>query len=115
MSLQQRASEVAYERVADCGDVSPGSAIVARVGGYDVAVFNLGDEFRAYENACPHQGGPIGEGIVDGATVTCPWHAWCFDLRSGKLTLGDFAQLRSFAVRADAEGIYVASEPGEDR
>lgn len=98
-------------RVADAGSIATDRATVVRVGSYDVALFNLGNELRAYENACPHQGGPISEGVVERATVTCPWHAWCFDLRTGSLTLGDFARLRAFDVDVRDDGVYVATEP----
>jgi nitrite reductase/ring-hydroxylating ferredoxin subunit len=87
-----------------------GAAIV-RAGRYEVAIFDVGGELHAYENACPHQGGPIGEGTIEDGTVTCPWHAWCFDLRTGSMTLGDFARLRRFAVREESGRIEVATEP----
>ncbi len=90
-----------------------GSALVQKVGNYEVAVFNLGDSFVAYENTCPHQGGPVAEGTIEGATVTCPWHAWCFDLRTGSLTLGNFARLRRFGVYVDNDELFVSTEPLE--
>ncbi len=51
-----------------------------------VAVFNLGDRFVALENRCPHGGGPLADGIVGGATVTCPMHNWRICLDSGAVT-----------------------------
>lgn len=51
-----------------------------------VAVFNLGDRFVALENRCPHGGGPLADGIVGGATVTCPLHNWRICLDSGSVT-----------------------------
>jgi nitrite reductase/ring-hydroxylating ferredoxin subunit len=103
-----------YVRAAAVADVEVGRGTIVRVGRYEVALFNLGDAIVGYENACPHQGGPIGEGTVEGMTVTCPWHAWCFDLRSGYLTIGNFAQLRRFDVRVEGNAIFVAREPAED-
>lgn len=100
-----------YVRVGSLAGLSPQAASIVQIGRYEVAVFRLGEEAVAYENACPHQGGPVGEGIVDGATVTCPWHAWCFDLHTGKLTLGDFAELRRFRVRVDDGIVFVANAP----
>lgn len=104
----------AFVRVARRGDVVRERGTIVRVGRYEVALFEVGDEIVAYENACPHQGGPIGEGFIEGETVTCPWHAWCFDLRTGMLTLGNFARLRRFDVRVDGETVFVAREPEED-
>jgi nitrite reductase/ring-hydroxylating ferredoxin subunit len=103
-----------FVRVASLTDVVPQRGTVVRAGRYDVALFNLGDVVVAYENACPHQGGPIGEGTVEAMTVTCPWHAWCFDLRTGSLTLGNYASLRRFDVHVDGDAVYVTREPVED-
>lgn len=103
-----------FVRAAKRNDVVRGRATTVRVGRYDVALFDLGDAIVAYENACPHQGGPVGEGLIDGETVTCPWHAWCFDLRTGVLTLGNYARLRRFDVHLEGDSVYVAREPEED-
>ena len=100
-------------RVADLAATPPGSAQVVRVGRYDVALFNVAGSYYALENACPHQGGPIAEGWVEGLTVTCPWHAWCFDLRTGDMTLGQFAWIERFEVRVENGGIFVATQPVE--
>jgi nitrite reductase (NADH) small subunit len=54
-----------------------------RINNREIAVFNLGDRFLAIDNACPHKGGPLAEGIVSGTTVVCPLHAWKVDLNTG--------------------------------
>ncbi|HLX26647.1 MAG TPA: Rieske (2Fe-2S) protein [Candidatus Cybelea sp.] len=105
---------VPFVRAAKVAAVAPGTAIVVRAGRYEVAIFNAGGALVAFENVCPHQGGPIGEGFIDGTTVTCPWHAWCFDLRTGSLTMGDFARLTRFDVRVDGDTVFVSSEPSQD-
>ena len=51
--------------------------------GRDLALFNLGDQVLATDNRCPHQGGPLCDGIVTGTAVVCPLHAWKIDLTSG--------------------------------
>jgi nitrite reductase (NADH) small subunit len=106
-------TDTVFIEVARCNDIAARAATIVRAGRYEVAIFDVGGELRAYENCCPHQGGPIGEGIVDGETVTCPWHAWSFDLRDGKMTLGDFCALLRFDVRVEADAVYVATEPME--
>lgn len=107
-------SEKTYVRAVAAADVGERSATIVTIGRYEVAIWKVDGEFRAYENVCPHQGGPVGEGIVEGATVTCPWHAWCFDLRTGTLTLGDFARLRSFEAYVEAGSIFVSTEPSPE-
>jgi nitrite reductase/ring-hydroxylating ferredoxin subunit len=48
-----------------------------------MALFNVGGEFYAINYVCPHMGGPLGEGKLAGFVVSCPWHAWTFDVRTG--------------------------------
>jgi nitrite reductase/ring-hydroxylating ferredoxin subunit len=103
--------DLVFVRLAPRSAVAPDRALVGRVGNYEVAVFDLGDTLVAYENVCPHQGGPIGEGSVAGATVTCPWHGWCFNLRTGSIVIGDFARLRRFAIFADNGALFVSDQP----
>jgi nitrite reductase (NADH) small subunit len=53
------------------------------LGGREIALFNLGDRVAAIDNRCPHQGGPLCDGIVTGSAVVCPLHARKIDLESG--------------------------------
>ncbi|HEY3675633.1 MAG TPA: Rieske (2Fe-2S) protein [Candidatus Tumulicola sp.] len=93
-------------------DIAPDRPAIVRIGQYEVAIFLVDGAVHAYENACPHQGGPIGEGQIDGATVTCPWHAWTFDLHTGEMAIGPgFASLRRFESRVRDGWVEVATEP----
>jgi len=102
-----------YVCVAARRELERDSAIEVRVGAYDVALFDVGGELFAIENSCPHQGGPLVEGSVEEGVVTCPWHAWRFDLRTGCMTLGDFARVPRFAVQVEAGAIWISEEPIE--
>lgn len=97
--------------MAELGSVPSGKSRVVMIGRYEVALFNVDGAYYALENSCPHQGGPIADGWVENLTVTCPWHAWCFDLRTGGLTMGDFALIPRFDVRLEQDGVYVSTEP----
>ena len=55
------------------------------LGNREVALFNLGDKVLATDNQCPHQGGPLCDGIVTGESVVCPLHAWKVNLASGSV------------------------------
>jgi NAD(P)H-dependent nitrite reductase small subunit len=102
---------VQFVPIAKVGDVAPGSATTVVLDGRDIALFNVDGAFYALDNSCPHQGGPLAEGWIEGLTVTCPWHAWCFRLDDGRMTLGDFAAVDAFAVRVEGETVSVARSP----
>lgn len=89
----------------------PGARRTVVAGTREIALFNVDGRLYAIEGACPHQGGPMAEGWVENGCVTCPWHAWTFDLATGKMTLGDYATVDVFDVRVENGMIYVSSEP----
>lgn len=60
-----------------------GGIVVTAPDGTEIALFKRSEEIYALENACPHQGGPLGEGTLEGGCVTCPWHGWQFDIQTG--------------------------------
>jgi nitrite reductase (NADH) small subunit len=65
-----------------------------------IAVFRTQeDQVFALENRCPHKQGPLSEGIVHGASVTCPLHNWVFDLQTGKAMGADEGQVRTYPVQ----------------
>lgn len=67
-----------------------------------VAVFRTGDDqVFALEDRCPHKGGPLSEGIVHGTQVTCPLHAWVFDLATGEAQGTDDGSVRTFPARTE--------------
>jgi nitrite reductase/ring-hydroxylating ferredoxin subunit len=97
--------------VATTDELPPGSRKTVVVGEREVALFNVAGTFYAIDNTCPHQGGPLGEGWLEGTVVTCPWHAWCFDLRTGAMTLGEFSQIDTFEVQVEGSVVSIASGP----
>jgi 3-phenylpropionate/trans-cinnamate dioxygenase ferredoxin subunit len=70
-------------KIAETGALPPGKAASYDVEGTQVAVFNVGGTFYAIDDTCTHSGGPLCEGQVSGAKVTCPWHGADFDLKTG--------------------------------
>ena len=86
--------------VAEAMEIPPGGRKIVEVGGRSLGVFNLGGEFFALRNRCPHQGGPLCEGktfgLIEasvpgaitysrrGEILTCAWHGWEFDIRTGR-------------------------------
>jgi nitrite reductase (NADH) small subunit len=90
-------------------DIPPGRGWPVRAGELRIAVFNTAAGLRAVENRCLHIGNPIDDGPVSGEVVTCPWHGWRYDLRTGQhLTVfGRRPGLRSFPVRLVGDEVQV--------
>jgi len=86
--------------VAEAAEIEPGERKIVDVGGRSIGVFNVGGDFFALRNRCPHQGGALCEGRLwgvlradlpgefdyDGSReiLTCPWHGWEFHVRTGQ-------------------------------
>src|SRR6185312_12708443 len=65
-------------------DLLDGSMILGQADGEELVLGRRGDEFFAIGAHCSHYGGPLGEGLIVGDTVRCPWHHACFSLRNGE-------------------------------
>ncbi len=97
--------------VTTTSDIAPGEAKAFIVGEREIALFNVAGRYHAIENSCPHQGGPLAEGWIDGTRVTCPWHAWCFDVTTGRMALGDYSSVDAFEVQIVGSTISVSCDP----
>ncbi|MEM7236225.1 MAG: nitrite reductase small subunit NirD [Pseudomonadota bacterium] len=75
-----------------------------------VALFRTSeDEVFAIQDACPHKGGPLSEGIVHGRAVTCPLHNWVISLETGDVQGDDEGAVRTFRVKVDGDQILLDS------
>lgn len=70
-------------------EIPPGEGREVVAAGRIFAVFNVDGVFEVLDGICPHAGGPLGKGSLNGNTVTCPWHGWQFDVSSGQHCLND--------------------------
>lgn len=67
--------------------------------GRTIAIFRTAaDGVFALNDACPHKGGPLSQGIVFGESVACPLHNWCIELGSGKAVAPDEGEVQRYAV-----------------
>jgi 3-phenylpropionate/trans-cinnamate dioxygenase ferredoxin subunit len=107
--------------VAATSEFPPGTRRLIDVDGRAIAVFNLKGEYFALLNRCPHNGGPLAEGVItgllqsatpgdysnarEGEIIRCPWHGWEFDIKTGK----SFCSV----IKARARPFPVKVEPGQ--
>lgn len=88
-------------------DIPEGRAVVIEAGGKKIAVFHVGKDFHAISNVCPHRGGPLGEGAVSGDAVTCPLHAWEFDVKTGESLTVPGQGVEKFNVTVENGEVFV--------
>jgi NAD(P)H-dependent nitrite reductase small subunit len=93
--------------VGHIGDFAPGAATMVNVGRRHVALFRLGDEFFALDNMCLHRGGPLCEGPIDDDIVTCPWHGWSYEIRTGTMVQDPRVGVSKHEVRIDGDAISI--------
>ncbi|GIW42325.1 MAG: (2Fe-2S)-binding protein [Candidatus Binatia bacterium] len=100
-----------WVKVASADELPPGTAKAVEVEGRTIALFHVEGTFFAIDDACPHQGGPLSEGEVQGTEVTCPWHAANFDLRTGEVLSGPAREgVRAYATRVVGSDVEVELE-----
>lgn len=112
--------------VATVEEIPPGGRKLVELAGRSIGVFNLGGEFFALRNRCPHQGGPLCQGKLSGLLestrpgeyqysrrgeiLRCPWHGWEFDVRTGQSWFDPARTwVRRYPVRLES-----GAEPGDD-
>jgi nitrite reductase (NADH) small subunit len=84
--------------VARVEDVPPGSARAVQAGDAEIALFHCDDGFHATQGHCLHLGGPLGHGRLDGCVLSCPWHGWQYDVRTGENEFDRALRLETYEV-----------------
>jgi nitrite reductase/ring-hydroxylating ferredoxin subunit len=96
-----------FVRAIGAAELLPGKGMELSLGGRPVAVFNVDGRFYAISNTCLHRGGPLGQGFVEGATVTCPWHAWTFDVTSGANVVNGDLKVACYETKVEDGQVFV--------
>ncbi|HKX01300.1 MAG TPA: Rieske 2Fe-2S domain-containing protein [Methylomirabilota bacterium] len=86
-------------RVAKVTDVPVGQGLVVQAGDRTLALFNVDGVYHAIDNVCPHRGGPMGDGDLDGQVAICPWHGWRWDVTTGANANNPAVKIACFATR----------------
>jgi nitrite reductase/ring-hydroxylating ferredoxin subunit len=96
-----------FVKVASTSDLKPGAAITVDAHGKSIALFNVAGRIYATDNACLHQGAPLGEGILQGEIVACPWHMWEWNVRTGEKLGESSLKLATYPVEVEGTDIKV--------
>ena len=96
-----------FVKVAEVDDVPAGEGKVVVVGRNELALFKVDGEIYCIDNLCPHADGPLGEGYVNGDCVSCPWHAWQFSVKTGKMLYNPEVGVQTYACKVEDGAVFV--------
>ena len=103
----------------DIGEKSrfgPGSQVCLEADGMPVVVFNIGGELLALGNSCPHAGLPLGNGELRGLVITCPYHGYAYNVKTGANVDFPYEEIpaRTYPVRLNAQRVEIDLERPEN-
>lgn len=96
-----------FVKAAKKGEIPAETGKSVEVKGHEIALFQVGGKVYAVHHVCPHQGGPLSEGGLEGEVVTCPWHGWSFNVTTGECTFNPAIKQETFKVKEEGEDIFV--------
>ena len=110
-------SNLSWHKVADLDELPEGRVKTVTAGTRSICLTHWEGEYGALDNRCPHQGGPLGEGSIEGGWLRCPWHGWDYKPLTGESPEGFDEKVPCFALEIRDDGIYVAleEEPEHER
>lgn len=99
-----------FIKAARMDQIKPGKGLEVEVGGEIIALFNVDGKIFATSGVCPHAGGPLGEGELIGNAITCPLHAWQFEVESGRCMRIPAMKLRTYKTKVEGSDVLVSVE-----
>ncbi len=100
-------AEHSYRTVAQVGELIEGRGVCVEIDGREIALFFDEGSYYALDNACPHQGAPLCEGVIFDKSVTCLWHGWRFSLENGTWLDSPRTKIGSYPVRVEGDAIQI--------
>ena len=98
---------MAKHKVCNKNDLENGKCKPFEVNGHEVALYHADGEYWATNNFCPHRGGSLGEGELNGTTITCPLHGWMFDVTTGECLNNVGGEVDTYEVSVEGDEVYV--------
>ena len=94
-------------KVGPAKALSPGSVQEVENGDATYAVCNVDGKLFAVDGLCPHAGGPLGQGNLNGSMLVCPWHGWEFNCQTGVNDFDEDLQLKTYPVVVQGDDVLI--------
>jgi nitrite reductase/ring-hydroxylating ferredoxin subunit len=98
---------MALIKVAKTSDLGESDLIEVVVDGNPYAICKVAGKIYALNGVCPHQGGPLGQGILTGTSIMCPWHAWNFDCKTGVNDVEPDEKVETYRVEVQGTDVLI--------
>ncbi len=109
--MSDESGNAQWYRLLGVDELGEGRVTTVSIGTRSFAVSNYDGRYGCVDNACPHQGGPLGEGTIEGGWLRCPWHGYDYSPLTGEPPEGFSDAPACFPVEVRDEGVYVSLEP----
>ena len=86
---------------------APNEAKEFACGNKEICIANINGSYSAMDNVCLHQGGPLGQGTIEGGKVVCPWHGWAYDPQTGAAAHNANAKVAVYAMKIENGDVLV--------
>jgi 3-phenylpropionate/trans-cinnamate dioxygenase ferredoxin subunit len=97
-----------YVKVAKASDIPDPGKQYFEIDERLVVLFHVGGSFYCLDDVCTHDGGPLGEGVLEGETIACPRHGAKFNIKTGKaLTMPATVDTMAHQVRVDGDDVLI--------
>ncbi|NNE97332.1 MAG: Rieske 2Fe-2S domain-containing protein [Acidimicrobiales bacterium] len=100
-----------WHRLLGLDELDEGRVTTVTIGTQSFAVSHYNGEYGCVDNACPHQGGPLGEGTIEHGWLRCPWHGYDYSPLTGEPPEGFDDAPACFPVEVRGDGVFVALKP----
>ena len=72
-----------------------------------ICIANVNGAYSAMDNVCLHRGGPLGQGMIEGGKVVCPWHGWAWDPKTGAAEQNPSAKVAVYPLKIEGEDVLI--------
>ena len=101
-------SEVEFLEIAPSSELPDGERLFVEIGGKPIVIFKIANQYFSIADVCSHDDGPVGEGKLEGYSITCPRHGAQFDVRTGKvIQMPAVVDIPAYPVRVIEGMIYL--------
>ncbi len=104
---RRRYTSLPFVKVLPLSALPPGATAEVHVGASSYALCNLNGEIHALSGECPCSGGPLGQGVLQGTLLVCPWHGRRYDCRTGVHHFDSDVHVPKFRVLVEGNDILI--------